>query len=206
MFGIWQLSGNATGSTPTVRDWRTRTHGTSSSPNAPCSFSAPPSWQPPSGRHVGHHGHEPNSIAMLLSGAARAMGLVGDRCSGDADCPRSGLSGNGGGYEPDHGTTQAPPRGRRYLENDKPGLLDRISPESWANADRSLVRGDRVSRDMGDRRMIYTPLVGIHPPAVLRVCYCPERASSAPVAGLRPGAGTQEQGAGTTGPPSRHRG
>ena len=34
--------------TPPRGNWRTRTHGTSSSPNAPCSFSAPPSWRPPS--------------------------------------------------------------------------------------------------------------------------------------------------------------
>ena len=37
-----------------------------------------------------------------------------------------------GGYEPDHGNASASREGRRYLGNDKPGLLDRISPESWA--------------------------------------------------------------------------
>ena len=84
------------------------------------------------GRHVGHHGHEPNSIAMLLSGAARAM----DWSEVDARVMQIAREvaeqGMGAGMSLTMSQRKRLREGRRYLGNDKPGLLDRISPETWA--------------------------------------------------------------------------
>ena len=95
--------------------------------------------------------------------------------------------------------TQAPREGRRYPRQT-------TSLDCWTgSAGTAMLFGVLFAvigfvGSAGDRRMIASirPLVGIHPPAVLRTCqpFCTSK--PAPVAGLRPGAGNSEQEAGTT--------
>ena len=98
---------------------------------------------------TGYHGHEPNSIAMLLSGAARAM----DYKEVDARVMQIAREVAEQGMGADMSLTMAerkrPPRRSALPRQRQARIVGQDQPGIVGNVVRSLVRGDRVSRDMG---------------------------------------------------------